>query len=229
MSDIATSGELNIIKEYIKPNDIVIDVGANVGEWSLAVLNLYPNVTIAAFEPVPAVFNQLRGNLKKHKNAEAFNYAISNQNLSDKTFYFYREDSGLSTLHRRLIAEPQYDIKPPQEILVMTMALDVFCSLGHIKRIDFLKIDTEGNELNVLKSAEQKLKKNLIHFIQLEYGGAYLDSKTTLKEVWNFMSQFNFDMYKITPNVLVPIKKFTAALEDFTYCNFLLINKNFSK
>ena len=56
-SNMKTNGEYNVMQALISPHDILFDIGANRGEWSLAVLSTVPTVNqIYAFEPIPFYF-----------------------------------------------------------------------------------------------------------------------------------------------------------------------------
>lgn len=57
--DIKTNGETDLISHFIKTGDIVFDVGAATGEWSLLVLSKHPHVSLYAFEPIPESFKLL--------------------------------------------------------------------------------------------------------------------------------------------------------------------------
>jgi hypothetical protein len=149
---------------------------------------------------------------------------MSNQ-TKKKSFYYYVENSGLSTLYRRLIAEPIYGIKAPKKIYVDTSTVDIYCEKFNINKINFLKIDTEGAELDVLKGSENMLKNNKIDHIQFEYGGCFLDSNTTLQQLCKHMSIYNYQLYKIEKDNITIINEFDNSLENFIYSNFLYINK----
>jgi len=62
-SDIQSNGE-KMVMSAVKPGDIIFDVGAHSGDWSLHLLSVQPNVSIQCFEPIPEIFQVLQSNLK---------------------------------------------------------------------------------------------------------------------------------------------------------------------
>jgi FkbM family methyltransferase len=95
---------------------------------------------------------------------------------------------------------------------------------NNIQTIDFLKIDTEGYELNVLKGFEDFLEN--VKIIQFEYGGTFLDNQCKLVDVIDYLHNKGFYKFSYLTN------DGTVLLTDFTdhyqYCNIVCINKNSS-
>ena len=93
---------------------------------------------------------------------------------------------------------------------------------NNIKNIDFLKIDTEGYELNVLKGFEDFLEN--IKIVQFEYGGTFLDNNTKLIDVINYLKEKGFYKFSyVTQNGPVLIHNFS---DHYQYCNIVCIHKN---
>jgi hypothetical protein len=65
------------------------------------------------------------------------------------------------------------------------------------------------------------LNKGNIKTIQFEYGGCNIDSKTTLKQIYNLLTQCNYSFYCIVPQGLIKISKWNEKLENFQYSNYL--------
>ena len=76
------------------------------------------------------------------------------------------------------------------KIMLKVKTASSYIEEHNIENIDFLKIDTEGFELNVLHGFKDHIKK--VKIIQFEYGGTFLDSKVKLLDVVNYLKQFNF-------------------------------------
>ena len=74
--------------------------------------------------------------------------------------------------------------------------MDNFCLEKKINNIDVLKIDTEGNELNVLKGAENLLKQNKINIIYTEISETKKKFLEKEKNVIDFLSSYNFELKK---------------------------------
>lgn len=216
-----TNGEL-LMMDIIFPGDVVFDVGAHTGEWSHHLLTRQPSVSLHCFEPVPLLFNELEKNIS-HASVLKYNVGLSS-NSEVSTFYYYPKHPGLSTLHRRPKVEENLQMDP---IIfdVDLLRLDSFCQYAGITHIDFVKIDTEGNEWNVLLGAQSMLEKRAIDFIQFEYGGCYLDSKTFLKDIYTLLSVHGYTLYRIVPFGLIQIDGWRNELENFRYSNYLAVKK----
>ncbi len=221
-SDSKTNGEYSLILQIIRSGDIVFDVGANKGEWSKNVLLNVSSVNIYSFEPVASVFDVLKDNLSDSE-ASLHNIAISDSD-GKKRFFYYNQNSELSTFYRRASSvEQELDIKPIQ-VMVQTKTLDLFCKEQLISHIDFLKIDTEGAELDVLQGAVELLQGHKIKTIQFEYGDTYSDVGITLRQVCQLLSSYGYTIFRIFANGLIHIKNWNDSLENNRYSNYLAVS-----
>ena len=217
-------GELAVIQHLIKDNNIVFDVGANLGEWSQAVLNGTSTVIVYAFEPIPPVFLALQKRFISFSNFKVHQFALFSRN-EEIDFCYYPDLSVLSTVFERKSVHERLKLNPAF-IKVKTMRLDDFCSENEIRQIDFLKIDTEGSEVDILIGAQNMLSNLAINFIQFEYGGTYIDAHTTLKTVHDLLTPLNYSLYKISQYGLIEISQWDDRLENFEYSNFLAIKND---
>jgi len=223
-SNRQTNGELRLLQRIIKPDDIVFDIGAHQGAWSREVLSIAELEKLYAFEPIPQIFTELQNNLSSYLNLFLINCAISSRN-GTRTFYWYAGDSSISemsNLYQRKEVEENLNIHIIP-IEVQTQTLDSFCDENAITHIDFLKIDTEGAELEVLQGASRLLKENRICYLQFEYGGTYSDAGITLKEVCKLLTKFSYRVFRIIPDGLVHISYWRDSLENYRYSNYLAV------
>ncbi|MEG4352128.1 FkbM family methyltransferase [Microcoleus sp. LAD1_D3] len=222
--------ELKIIENFIASGNVVFDIGANIGSWTNQVLNICPDVKIHLFEPAPPIYQTLLQNLAepiKTGQLVLNNLAIAHQQ-EIREFYYYDKFSGWSTFHRRFEIEKQYNIQSPQPFQILTATLDDYVQARGIKRINFLKIDTEGGELEVLHGATNLLQKGKVDYIQFEYGGTFVDANITLKQVFEHLQKFRYTIFKIRPNALQPLPEFLPEYENYEYSNFLAVNERFT-
>ena len=108
--------------------------------------------------------------------------------------------------------------------MVEAMRLDTFCRQRSVERIDYLKIDTEGGEYDVLTGAEEMLRAGRVKFIQFEYGGTYPGANTSLKQVCEFLSSFGYSLFRILPDGLLHIPKWRDELETYRLSNYLAVS-----
>lgn len=222
---IHTDGELDLMQQFIHSGDIVFDVGANIGEWSAHVLQLNRSVHLYAFEPLPNVFSNLQQRLLHYPNAQGFNLALS-ESTGRRNFCYYDETYEFSALSSFYVREVlKADHLPPKIIEVEQDTLSHFCLDHHIEKIDFLKIDAEGAEWIILKGAHSLIEQHKIKAIQFEYGGCYIDAKTTLEDIFHFLSQHDFLIFRIMPQGLIRIMKWQPSLENFNLSNYVAIRK----
>ena len=148
--------ELAIFKKYIKSGMTVIDAGANIGLHTLMSAKLTgPKGIVYAFEPNHITRQRLEANLKLNntRNAKIITRAVSNK--SNAGFLTSRGELG----HAHLInlagnAEPTLQ---GEEVNCVT--LDDFAAEQKLERIDFIKVDIEGYEPNLIQGAQASLKK----------------------------------------------------------------------
>jgi FkbM family methyltransferase len=224
LKEMEVDGEVQVIKNIINKGYVIFDVGANAGDWTAEVLNQGHDVEIHLFEPIPHVYKKLIQNIDKKVISN--NLAVG-QKEEVKTFYYYEANPLLSTFYRRFDVEKEGWLNPPKEIPVLTTTIDSYCQRHSIKRINFLKIDVEGGELDVLYGAKHFLETGRVDYLQFEYGGTYLDSKITLKEAFEYLQKFRYSIFKILPDRLEYKPTFLPEDENFEFSNFLAVNERF--
>ncbi|MGK7922408.1 MAG: FkbM family methyltransferase [Trichodesmium sp.] len=223
------SGESHVISRFIQSNHIVFDVGSSVGNWTQEVFANHSNAEIHIFEPRLQAYRNLIKNLSTEIQSGkiiANNFAVA-KTEELKTFYDYENNPQLSTFYRRVNLEKRHNFPPPKEVPILTKTIDNYCKGLGIKRINFLKIDVEGSELDVLLGCDRLLTQGKIDYIQFEYGGTYLDSKTTLKQVFSYLQSCRYLMFKILADRLEHIPQFLPEHENYSYSNFLAVNERF--
>lgn len=162
----------NIVNHvYLQPEislqegDTVIDAGANIGIFDLYLLQHYKDITLYSIEPMPDTFDVLEKNLTPYQshNLKLFNKALGDRTETIESMIFYPNLTGNSTFHpetkmlqqkelRKIISDDEFEFFYKQthiEVPVTTLS-DIIAHEG-IERIDLLKIDTEGSELDIFE------------------------------------------------------------------------------
>jgi FkbM family methyltransferase len=157
----------------IRDGDCILDVGANIGLFSLFINRRQRNLKTYSFEPIQQVFNVLQKNVHLHSlenNLFTFNYGLSSENNSEKIFTFYPQMAGNSTSRpgEKLVnidvnTEEISDtdlfadfFKEVQQVKCQVRTLSSVISELGINSIDLLKIDVEGEEYEVLKGIKSQ-------------------------------------------------------------------------
>ena len=117
-----------------------------------------------------------------------------------------------------------YKIKLDQSERIKLMRLDKYIEEKNIMHINFIKIDVEGHEVKVLEGLGNYLNKEFIDFIQFEYGGCNLDSKTSLMEIYNLLTNKGFKIAKILQKGLY-LRNYNPDLENYVYSNYVAVSR----
>lgn len=134
---------LPLLKEFIKNGDVVLDIGAFIGDHTIYYSKLVgDNGSVIAFEPNRDSFFCLEHNLKAYKNVELINSAIG------KEYGFVRTVDVLGNIGMNFLI-------PDNLGGIVIYSLNQM----EIDRIDFIKIDVEGFELDVLIGAKETINK----------------------------------------------------------------------
>jgi FkbM family methyltransferase len=129
----------------IDPGDIVVEIGANVGEFTLMACQTAGQVY--SFEPDPLVFACLKKNTAECKNVEILPYGASN-NSSTQVFYLASEDADSSFIKPKIYNKA---------VEIDTIRLDEWIESVGLSGIDFLKLEAEGAEMEVLEGLGEKI------------------------------------------------------------------------
>lgn len=167
-SDSEILGDIFFKNPYTKGVSIpdgstIVDIGANVGVFSLFVEKMAKKTNIYSFEAHPANFKYLEWNVRKNnlKNIRIFNLAVSGKKGKIKLFKHDKGFGGFS------IYPDLVESKTGEYVEVRSTTLNEIIEQNNIKKIDFLKLDCEGSEYEILfKTSKRNLQK--IGFIAME-------------------------------------------------------------
>lgn len=140
-------------RQYIRRDSIVIDAGANIGTFSVLAATLAPEGTIYAFEPASQAFGTLRFNTAPYPNITALRAALGAE-VSTKILKIHETDVGSA-----LADVVQPDARYVAEEHAPVDTIDAFVSKNQLSSVDFIKIDTEGYEKQILEGAAETIKK----------------------------------------------------------------------
>lgn len=148
------------------PLEVLFDVGANVGQTRRYFRFHAPHAKIYSFEPVQATFARLQKSAGADANCVLEQMALGDEQ-GEKTIRLFDADM---TVLNSLREDSMNHATNAREEIIRIDTLDHYCAVHDITRIDLLKIDTEGFEINVLKGAEQMMQQGKIAFIYCETG-----------------------------------------------------------
>jgi len=179
-----------LIEKLSEKSEVIIDVGANVGKYSILSSKSNPNAKVFAVEPEKENFEVLEKNKKLNncKNLKLIKVALNDKNQKVKLYKAEINKGGHSLKHSS--NSQNFEIVDGEKFD------DVFSN--KIQRIDLLKIDAEGAELEILKGAQNFLKNKRIKNIIIE-----LNDLETRKFLESFGYCFEHIMYN---DFLVSVK-----------------------
>lgn len=224
--ELDKSGEKRVFKNLLKniSEPVVFDVGANIGEYSEMARKTIPNAKIYSFEPHPITFKKLEERGKKF-NLNVFNLGFGNFKQETEIFDYATDDSSPRASLFKDVIEKQYNSNSISH-KVKILTIDEFTKEHNINKIDFLKIDVEGNELNVLRGASNLIIENKVKIIQFEFNYTNIISRTFLSDFFDELT--NYTMYRVLRNGMVKIN-YMAINEIFQYQNIIALNNEFFK
>lgn len=174
----------------------VFDVGANVGQSAQDYLEKFPGARIYSFEPVRSTFLQLENNLKGQDRVHCFQLAFGA--LPQQGAMVLEGKSVMFFLSGQSRPAPQGGNVITEQVEVAT--LDEFCRKHQVERISYIKIDTEGGDMDVLQGAEHLLAQQRIDLVQLEAGmnihNTWHVALETLKQHLESRNYFLFGVYE---------------------------------
>jgi FkbM family methyltransferase len=197
---------------------VVFDVGANIGQTVYGLVRYLPNALIFCIEPVEATMEQLKARYARHKNLRFVQLAFGSRR--ETINMRLHTDSELNTL---IDDQPRVADLTGQTEIVTVETIDSFCRVQALDRIDILKIDVQGWELEVLRGANMMLSRNSIRFVIAEVG--FRKSDTDIQqfaELNEFMQVSKFDFCG-----LYDTYRYGPAKQFVGFSNALYVNTSF--
>jgi FkbM family methyltransferase len=191
----------------------VLDVGANVGTWSLMAADLFPDATIYALEVVPDTAATLRARAGQHDRVRCFNLGLAAHTGTLSLRY-----SATASTHATFTEYPH--TWTGERIECPVMRGDEFLAQEGIRDVDFLKLDVEGAEHLVLEGLEYLLRERRVRFVQFEYGRVNILTHFLLQDFYQVFDRHGYVVGKIYPDY-VDFREYDLSDEDFMGPNYL--------
>lgn len=194
-----------LVSKLVQPGMLVVDIGANIGDYSILLSNLVASSgKVYSFEPTSSTFNKLQERLSKLScnNVYPFKKAIFSHNTQIEFNEFPDDFSVWNSFGKPQMLDPQGSGKYIPIInteIIEAVSLDSFCKTNNIYKIDYLKIDVEGAESDVLQGSIELLRNKNIGFIQFEISQNMLEGfNRNAKSTFDILIQNGYECHRIT-------------------------------
>jgi FkbM family methyltransferase len=201
--------KMEIVSKLLKSGSTFIDVGGNKGDFALlAARKAGESGKVLCIEPEPNNCLWIRRSveLNGYRNVTLFELALSDTN--GEANLYLGQKSGFHTLLGDLQGQH------PGVITVRTTTLDYLLSQLHLERVDMIKIDVEGAELQVLKGAQRTLCQNPSVILLMDLHPML---GVNSAEVSSFLLGLGFSIYRMKAPFNDPLQPDRSALEVLAY------------
>lgn len=226
-NDLTRNGETLVVESVLQGHaggrpPVILDCGANVGHYSLMVFRtaakLSRTVSLHAFEPSALTFARLKKNLEAagfKSGLQLHQLALSDSPADDAILRINEAGGGTNTL----VQAGEANGAGEEQVEVST--LDRFCEQQGIETVDLLKIDTEGNDCNVLRGGQKMFASGHIRVVQFEYNHRWIYARRYLRDAFEFLGEADYQVGKVTPEGIEFYREWHPELEKFVEGNYV--------
>jgi hypothetical protein len=99
---------------------------------------------------------------------------------------------------------------------VTTIAIDDYVAEHAVRRVDFMKVDTEGHDLSVLRGARRALEDGTIRALSFEFGSGNVNSRTFFRDFWDLLTPCGYRLARVLPSGrLLSVRQYYEDCEYF--------------
>lgn len=227
--DMASNGEAWCLSQLssLQPA-CVFDVGANIGDWSLACHRMNPKALIHSFEIAAPTFQKLRENTRQISNIIPNQFGLSDKE-AEIEIYLPETADFRATMYSEHLTDafeaPGAERSRVKKLKARVMRGDDYAKNKGVQLIDVLKIDVEGMEKSVILGFEEMFLAKRIRLVQFEYNTTNIVSGFLLREAYQIFERFGYRVGKLYPDH-VSFRDYHYRLEDFCGPNMIAIRKD---
>ena len=191
----SVSNEKKLLKDNLKKREIIyVDIGTNVGNYLELIKKNFKTRQVFCFEPIESLVKELSSKFITKKD-KIYNVALSDKEKK-KIFYIYEIPSQSSFYIQNDTYKSVQKIK--KKIKIKTQVFDNIFNKN--LKIDFCKIDAQGEDLNILRGMKKNLKNGNIKLLKVEicFPLMHKNAKDSYLDILNFLKKFNYNLFSIT-------------------------------
>ena len=215
-----------LIKKIDTKKNLFLDIGANIGLITKIVLDNTENLNVMCFEPQPQNFKKLSEKYKNEKRCKIFNYAVGSK-IENKIFFdWIKEGTGFASFYKDSVERSLRRIYGEVDRYSTKVDVITLDSIQYENKIEFIKIDVEGHEFEVLKGARKSIDTHKPQYILLEFNEYNVESKVFLKDLIDFL--YNYKIFRVIPggNILELNNPYNPFTHEVFASQMILFIKN---
>jgi FkbM family methyltransferase len=204
---VFNEGHLHIIKTVemakffkLDPTNIIVDVGGAAGEMANIFSGSFPEAKIYSFEPLPSTYKLLLENTRHNSMIIAQNKGLGSVAKTDEIHVAHRFTSSSLFEMKKEIENPFFaehlKEKGTESVEISTLDKEIPSD----KKVNILKLDVQGYELEVLKGGTETLKRTAIVLVEMQNHDLYSEAPKYY-DIDSFLVGAGFELYNIIPSL----------------------------
>lgn len=193
LTDAGPEPEMAVLRHLVPPGGCAVDLGANFGLYTRFLAEAVgPDGVVHAVEPVPAMYDVLRTNVRRLRLSQVRTHAVAVSDATRTVMMTVPKYTTGGANHYEARVVTTSGVRPGTAILVPGIRLDDL--IGHLPRIDLVKCDVEGHELAVVRGAETILRQHRPAWM-IEVSGDPDERGSAAAEVIAVMDRGGYEMF----------------------------------
>ncbi len=217
LRNIEGNGEARVLQKLGPTLNVVLDVGANVGDWTKIAIDAGAK-SVHSFEISPATSSGLTQRYAGESRVTINSFGLSSA-PGTVTIHHYPDYPALTTM-----TEYPHDAKSVA-VDVPVRTGDSYLADNNIEHVDLLKMDVEGAEGLVIEGFKESFARQAISAVQFEYGRVSILTKYLLHDFYADLTKHGFTVGRITAEGVV-FMPYQMSMERFNDSNWLAVHES---
>jgi FkbM family methyltransferase len=196
---IGNSNGEHWIPRLIPQNALMFDVGFHDVASTAELLQARPNARVIGFDPSRFAAQSYQAGFAQDKRVSFVHAGLSNQ-AGQLDFYDYENMCNSFTARKET---PEL---APSVYTVPVTTLDIFCAQNGIERVNFIKVDAEGYDLNVLEGANGLFSEQRVEIFMFEFASGWSAAKRYLWEAVEYFDPLPYSLFRLFNGFLCPFQ-----------------------